>query len=272
MDAHSLFLATLLGLIEAATEFLPVSSTGHLLLAGHFLGFDNPGSQNSSATFDIVIQLGAILAIVALYWNKLWGLAFGALKPGGKRNYALAVILAFLPAAVLGAALHKVITEVLFNPWVVCAMLVAGGAAILVIEKIAPKPRLTNNEKMSWRTALGIGFLQCLAMIPGVSRSGASIMGALMLGVERKAATEFSFFLAIPTMFGATVFDLYKTHESLTSHDAALIAVGFAVSFAGALAVVKWFIGYVQKHNFSAFAYYRIALGALGLALLSAGF
>jgi undecaprenyl-diphosphatase len=268
MDLHTTFLAVILGLIEAATEFLPVSSTGHLLLAGHFLGFENTVGK----TFDIVIQLGAILAIVALYWKKLWALAFGALKRnGGERRYAIAVLLAFLPAAVLGAGLHKYITDVLFNPWVVCAALVLGGFGILLVEKIAPKPRVTNNEKLSWRTALGIGAWQCLAMIPGVSRSGATIMGALLMGVERKAATEFSFFLAIPTMVGATAFDLFKNRHDLTFDGATLIAVGFLVSFVAALAVVKWFIAYVQKHTFSAFAWYRIALGTLGLALLYAG-
>ena len=271
MDATSAFQAVLLGLVEAATEFLPVSSTGHLLLAGHFLGFNNAAGP----TFDIVIQLGAILAIVVLYWNKLWSLAFGALKPGqnhkGERNYVIAVLLAFLPAALLGAALHTYITEVLFNPWVVCIALVLGGFGILLVEKVAPKPRVMANEKLSWRTALGIGAWQCVAMIPGVSRSGASIMGALLMGVERKAATEFSFFLAIPTMVGATTLDLFKNRHELNLDAAALIAIGFVVAFVAALVVVKWFIGYVQKHTFTAFAYYRIALGTLGLALLSLG-
>ncbi|HEX2859879.1 MAG TPA: undecaprenyl-diphosphate phosphatase [Alphaproteobacteria bacterium] len=268
MDLHSAFLAVILGLVEAATEFLPVSSTGHLLLAGRVLGFENPAGN----TFDIVIQLGAILAICVLYFNKLWGMALGSLKNGGQRRYVLAIVLAFLPAAVLGALLHDYIKTVLFNPWVVCVALVLGGIGILLVERFAPKAKIRSGESMGWRTALGIGFLQCLAMIPGVSRSGASIMGALCLGVDRRTATEFSFFLAIPTMLGATVLDVAKTHEALSGSDWALIGVGFAVSFFAALAVVKWFIGYVQHHTFTAFAYYRMAVGMLGLALLYAGF
>jgi undecaprenyl-diphosphatase len=260
--------AGFLGLIEAATEFLPVSSTGHLLLTGHFLGFESPAGK----VFEVVIQLGAILAICVLYWKRLWQVLVGLPIQRKSRTFTLNVLLAFLPAAVVGLLAYHYIKDVLFNPWVVGATLVLGGLAMLAVEKYAPQPRTRSVEAMTWRTALGIGLIQCLSMIPGVSRAGATIMGALALGVERKIATEFSFFLAIPTMFAATLYDLYKSRDLLNGDDLSLIAVGFVVSFLGALAVVKWFIGYVAKHTFNAFAWYRIVLGAAALAALSLGF
>ncbi len=256
--------AILLGIIEAATEFLPVSSTGHLILMAHVLGFQGVGAD----VFKVAIQMGAVLAVCVLYFSKLWGVFIGLPTQPQARRFATAVLLAFLPAAVLGALLHGYIKEVLFSPYVVCVALVVGGFAILLAEKFAPKPHITAVEAMSWRTSLKVGLCQCLALIPGVSRSGATILGGLMLGLNRQTATEFSFFLAIPTMLGATVYDLYKNRDALNADDLSLIAVGFITAFLVALLVVKWAVGFIARHGFAPFAYYRIALGSLGLLAL----
>lgn len=256
--------AVAMGLIEAATEFLPVSSTGHLILADLLLGFKGPPGH----VFEIVIQLGAILAVCILYFRRLWGVVIGLPHDKASRHFALACIVAFLPAMVAGAALHDFIKTVLFSPLVVCSMLVVGGIAILVIERLKPAPRIFSIEAMSWRTALLIGCAQCLALVPGVSRSGATIMGALAFGVDRKTAAEFSFFQAIPVMLGAVALDLFKNRDSLDASGLSVIAVGFATAFLGALVVVRWMIGFVTKNGFAPFAWYRIAAGLIGLAVL----
>ena len=256
--------AVILGIVEGVTEFLPVSSTGHLILAAQLLKFD----ADLGKLFDVVIQLGAILAIVVLYWRKFLAVAAGLPTQRNAQHFVRNVLLAFLPCVFIGAVAHDYIKQVLFNPTVVATALVVGGILILVIEKLKPAPTVFSTEEMSWRTALAIGFIQCLAMIPGVSRSGASIMGALLLKVERKAAAEFSFFLAVPTMFAATLYDLYKGRHEISMDGAQLIAIGFVVSFIVALVVVRWLIGFISRHGFMPFAYYRILVGGVLLASL----
>ena len=259
----------LLGIVEGLTEFLPVSSTGHLILAGALLGYDD----RAWATFDIVIQLGAILAIVVLYWRTfravLTGLA--ARRPEAIR-FVRNILLAFLPAAVIGLALHKKIEALLSRPDIVCYALIAGGVAILLIERLAKRQTVAGVAEVPAGTTLGIGLVQCLAMIPGVSRSGATIMGALSLGVERRTAAEFSFFLAVPTMLGATVVELAKKPAPLPPGVVHVgmgeIAIGFVVSFLVALVVVRAFVGIVTRHGFGPFAWYRIVAGAGALAWL----
>jgi undecaprenyl-diphosphatase len=258
--------AVLLGIIEGLTEFLPVSSTGHLILLDTLIDFQGPPGH----VFEIVIQLGAILAICVLYFQRLWRVLVGLPSDPGAQRFAMAVILAFLPAAVLGVLLHDFIKSVLFSPMVVCIALIVGGIAILAIERMRPVPRVQSIEKFTPALSLKIGLMQCLAMIPGVSRSGATILGALLLGVERKTAAEFSFFLAIPTMLGATVYDLWKNRHDLTGSGNLIIAIGFAVAFVVALFVVKWFVEFVGRHGFSPFAWYRIVIGTIGVIALLA--
>jgi undecaprenyl-diphosphatase len=255
----------LLGVLEGLTEFIPVSSTGHLILMQAVLGFEGPPGR----VFEIAIQLGAILAVVLLYFGRLWGVLLGLPRDPAARHFAIAILLAFLPAAMVGALAHGFIKSVLFSPWVVATSLVLGGIAILLIERARPNPTIHGMEQLPLSRALAIGALQCLAMIPGVSRSGATIMGALLLGVDRRTAAEFSFFLAIPTMFGAVVYDLYKNRASLTLDGGIVIAVGFVAAFLTALLVVRAVIGFVARHGFAPFAWYRIALGTLALVLLA---
>lgn len=270
LTPDQLFHAIALGTLEAATEFLPVSSTGHLLLAGHFLGFEGPPGK----VFEIAIQLGAILAICVLYFQKLWGVVLdlpGQNTAGRQaRNFTAAVLAGFLPAAVVGVLLHDVITAYLFNPVVVCAMLVVGGLVILYLENVRrATAKVYDIDALDWRLALKIGALQCLAMVPGVSRSGATIMGAMWLGVNRKVATEFSFFLAIPTMVGAVTLSLWEQRDLLRLEDLALIGVGLFTAFVVALVVVRWLVGFVGRRSFTPFAWYRIVVGTLGLLALA---
>lgn len=257
--------ALLLGVVEGLTEFLPVSSTGHLILVGDLLGFEGPPGR----LFEIAIQLGAILAVCWLYRKKLWETACGMFRPSVEQRFAVNVVLAFLPAMVLGILFHKPITELLFSPLSVSVMLIVGGIAILVIERIKPVPTIAYTDAITWQKALKIGLCQALAMVPGVSRSGATIMGALMLGLERRVATEFSFFLAIPTMCAATVYSLYKSRDALSDvqHVSAL-GVGFVAAFVVAMLVVKWAVAFISKHGFVPFAYYRMVLGCVMLWLL----
>lgn len=265
--ASEILTALLLGIVEGLTEFLPVSSTGHLILVGDLLGFQGPPGR----MFEIAIQLGAILAVCWLYRVKLWRTALGMFARGPEQRFAFNIVFAFLPSMVLGVLFHDVITELLFSPLSVSIMLVTGGFLILLIEKKKPQPRLFDTDQLTWRTALTIGFCQALAMVPGVSRSGATIMGSLMLGLERKTATEFSFFLAIPTMLAATVYSLYKNRDALSAiENAQLIGVGFAAAFVVALVVVKWAVHFISRHGFVPFAWYRIGIGGVMLALLLA--
>ncbi|MCE3232032.1 MAG: uppP [Rickettsiaceae bacterium] len=265
MDIITILQAALLGMVEGLTEFIPVSSTGHLILLIDILGFKSPPGK----TFEIIIQLGAILAVCWLYRQKIIDVVIGLPKDKNAQKFTINICLAFLPAAVLGVLFHGFIKNVLFSPYVVCASLIIGGFIILLIEKNVRTPKYNSVEAIGWKTALSIGFAQSVAMIPGVSRSGATIMGSLLLGVDRKTATEFSFFLAIPTMLGATVFDIYKNRQDLSFDNVGVIAVGFIAAFLSAMLVVKTVITFVSNNGFKPFAYYRIILGIVMLALLS---
>ena len=266
-----LLVAIILGIVEGVTEFLPVSSTGHLILATELLGFD----ADKWEYFNVIIQLGAILAIVVLYWRTFWAVLEGLIKRNAMSSrFVRNVLIAFLPAAVLGFILIKHIEALLGNATVVAIALIVGGVAILVIEKLVKRSDTVGVSEMPAKTALGIGIAQCLAMIPGVSRSGATIMGALSLGVERRTAAEFSFFLAVPTMLGSTTLEVVKhRHEIMSGAGVGfgLIAVGFVVSFLVALVVVRAFVHYISRHGFAPFAWYRIIAGAAALAWLTLG-
>ncbi|KAF0139502.1 MAG: undecaprenyl-diphosphatase [Rhodospirillaceae bacterium] len=257
--------AILLGVVEGLTEFLPVSSTGHLLLLGELLGFQGPPGK----AFEIVIQLGAILAVCWVYRMKLASVAFGLFRDHVAMAFTRNVLLGFLPAMVVGFFAYGFIKNVLFNLWVVAAMLVAGGLAILVIERWAPPSRYRDTVALSAHVSLRIGLFQCIAMIPGVSRSGATIMGSLLMRVDRRAATEFSFFVAIPTMLAATVYDLYKSRDMLSMDNGLLIIAGFASAFLVALLVVRTAIAFISNHGFTPFAFYRILLGSIALIVLA---
>jgi undecaprenyl-diphosphatase len=256
--------AILLGIVEGLTEFLPISSTGHLILADRLLGIEGPESK----LFDIVIQLGAILAVCWVYRDRLFRAIEGLATQRTQQRFVANIVIAFLPAAIAGVFLYRIIKDVLFSPWVVAVSFIVGGFLILLIERMRPRPTVTDVDQLSWGTALGIGCCQILAMIPGVSRAGATIMGALMLRVERAPATQFSFFLAIPTMFGASVYDLYKNRAILSTDGALLIAVGFVVAFIAALFVVRRLVDFVSRHGFGVFAWYRIIVGAIALIAL----
>jgi undecaprenyl-diphosphatase len=263
---HDWLMAVLLGLIEGLTEFIPVSSTGHLILVKDALGLTGAFWD----TFIVLIQLGAILAVVVLYFHKLWRAVVTLPSDAGSRRFALSVIVAFLPAMVIGALAEDFIKRVLFeSPKVICISLILGGIVLWILDVWRTKPRYDDAAKLPLFTSLGIGLFQCLAMIPGVSRSGASIGGALLMGADKRSAAEFSFFLAIPTMAGAFAFDLYKNGANMTSGQAGLVAVGFVVSFLSGLVVVKAMLGFVQKRGYWPFAVWRIAVGAAGLALIA---
>jgi undecaprenyl-diphosphatase len=264
-----LLIAIILGLVEGVTEFLPVSSTGHLILATELLGFD----AEKWAAFNVIIQLGAILAIVVLYWRTFWAVIEGLLRNNAMSwRFVRNILIGFLPSAALGFILIKHIEALLGNATVVAVALIVGGIAILVIEKMVKRSDVVGVAEMPLGTAVGVGVAQCLAMIPGVSRSGATIMGALSLGVERRTAAEFSFFLAIPTMVGATTLELVKHHDTLMAGASGIgfgtVAVGFVVSFLVALVVVRVFVHYISRHGFAPFAWYRIVAGVAALAWL----
>jgi undecaprenyl-diphosphatase len=248
----------ILGLVEGATEFIPVSSTGHLIVVSDWLGLVDERAK----TFDVFIQLGAILAIVWLYRARLWRTVNAARHDTVSRRFLGNLFIAFLPAALVGFLAHGWIKARLFNPTVVAVALVVGGILILLIERLAPEPKVSDVSGVPARAAFGIGLAQVLSLIPGVSRSGATIMGGYSLGLSRTAATEFSFFLAIPIMLAATLYDLIKSWSVLASSDIPLFAVGFIVSFVSALVVVRIFLSYISRHSFSVFAWYRIAFGA----------
>jgi undecaprenyl-diphosphatase len=260
--------AIILGIVEGVTEFLPVSSTGHLLLAERFFDL---GEGPFWKSFAILIQLGAILAIVALYFGKLWHIALNMFTDPAARRFVIGVLVAFLPAAVLGAALGSYIKLYLFNPWVVCFSLIVGGAILLWIDQLNLDPVYDDATTFPLPMYFKIGCAQCLAMIPGVSRSGATIVGAMLLGADKRASAEFSFFLAIPTMVGAFVYDLYKSRGDMTMDHSYLIAIGFAVSFITAIIVVKAFLSYVTRHGFVLFAWWRVIVGTVGLLALALG-
>ena len=257
-------IAALLGVIEGLTEFLPVSSTGHLILFVDLLGFQAPPGK----TFEVMIQLGAILALMALYFRKIAATLLGLPSDPAARRFALVILLAFLPAMVLGALLHGFIKEMLFNPAVVASALIIGGMVILAVEQMQKRALYTSVDDVPPRTGLLVGLAQTLALIPGVSRSGATIIGGLLMGFERKTAAEFSFFLSMPTMGAAFAYDAYKNRDVLNFDDAGLIAVGFIAAFIAALLVVKPFLAIVSRIGFAPFAFYRVALGVFVLTLL----
>ncbi|RVT99224.1 undecaprenyl-diphosphate phosphatase [Rhodovarius crocodyli] len=266
MDITAIASAILMGLVEGLTEFLPISSTGHLILLGHVIGFEGPPGK----VFEIGIQLGAILAVVVLYWGKLWGIVTGMARPNtAERFYATNIILAFLPAMVLGATLHGPITRLLFNPWVVSVMLILGGIAIIAIERKMPEPEIHSVPQIGPLAAVIIGLGQSLAMIPGTSRSGATIITALLLRVDRKTAAEFSFILAIPTMLAATAYSLLKARDEISMDGFGLVIIGFVVAFVVALLVVRAAVGFIGRVGFTPFGWYRIVLGVLMLIALS---
>lgn len=265
MDLTLIWKTLVIGVVEGLTEFLPVSSTGHIILAENILHFEGPPGK----VFDIVIQLGAILAVCVLYRAKIWQTIKGVLDRDSRSiHFALAVIIAFLPAAVVGVVAYKFIKQFLMNPLVVAVALIVGGIAILVIEKLAQRPTVRSVDDIDYKTAFFVGICQCLAMIPGVSRSGATIMGARALRVDRATAAEFSFFLAMPTMIGASVWDLHKNWSGLNATGTGIIALGFIMAFFSALVVVGPFVRFISKHGFGAFAWYRIVVGLLALVLL----
>jgi undecaprenyl-diphosphatase len=264
----TLFKAVFLGLVEGLTEFLPVSSTGHLLLVQRFFGFDD---DDFGKTFAVLIQLGAILAILSIYFARLWKLFIGMFGDPDARRFVIGIAVAFLPAAVLGAAAHGFIKGVLFNPWVVCFTLIAGGGILLWVDQLALNARYHDAGAFTLRMYLAIGAFQCFAMIPGVSRSGATIVSAMLLGADKRSAAEFSFFLAIPTMAGAFAYDLAKNHDLMTADNTLLVAIGFATSFVAGWVVVKSLLDYVTRHGFALFAWWRVIIGSLGLIGLALG-
>ncbi|MGX9179245.1 undecaprenyl-diphosphate phosphatase [Mesorhizobium sp. BHbdii] len=264
MESQTIVEALLLGMIEGMTEFIPVSSTGHILLAGHFLGFHSTGKA-----FEILIQLGAILAILSVYFHRLWQMLVDLPRDRLTRHFVLGILVAFLPAAVIGALGHGFIKTVLFeSPRLICVMLIIGGVVLLWVDRFKPKPLYHDVERFPLRLYLQIGLFQCLSLIPGTSRSGSTIVGALLLGVDKRAAAEFSFFLAMPTMVGAFAFDLFKNRNVLTSADLPVIAAGFIAAFVAALIVVRFLLNYVSRHGYSLFGWWRLVIGTVGLAAL----
>jgi undecaprenyl-diphosphatase len=264
-----LLIAIILGIVEGVTEFLPVSSTGHLILATELLGFD---AEKWSA-FNVIIQLGAILAIVALYWRTFWAVLEGLFQRNPMSwRFVRNILIGFLPSAVLGFLLINKIEALLGNALVVAVAFILGGIAILLIERWVKETPIVGVAEMPLKTVIGVGLIQCLSMIPGVSRSGATIMGGLSLGVERRTAAEFSFFLAIPTMFGATTLEIAKHHDALLAGASGVgfgtVAVGFVVSFVVAIVVVRAFVTYISRHGFAPFAWYRILVGLAALPWL----
>jgi len=259
MDLILLFKAFIQGLVEGATEFLPISSTGHLIIVGDLLNFND----DKAKVFDIVIQLAAILAVCWEYRRKLLDTALHIAHQSKAQKFTLNLFIAFLPAALLGLAFHGQIKEYLFSPLTVAIALILGGLAILIIEKIPLKGKTVSIDAMSHKQALKIGFAQAAALIPGVSRSGATILGGMLFGLNRHTATEFSFFLAIPIMFAATGYDLLKNWKLLSMDDIGMFAVGFVTAFASALVAIKFLLRFVASHDFKVFAWYRIALGLI---------
>lgn len=260
--------AAFLGFLEGLTEFLPVSSTGHILLAGHFLGFNSAGK-----TFEVVIQLGAILAIFGVYAAKVGRTIVDLPTSPEARHFAASVLIAFLPAVVVGVLAHDFIKTVLFeSPRLIATMLILGGVVLVLVDRLPMSARHHDAERFPLRMALGIGLVQCLAMIPGVSRSGATIVGALLMGADKRSAAEFSFFLAMPTMAAAFGYDLFKNRHLLDWTAMGQIAVGFAVAFVTASLVVRWLLGYLGRHGYALFGWWRIIVGSAALLALSLGF
>jgi undecaprenyl-diphosphatase len=265
MTLQSIFDAILLGVVEGITEFLPVSSTAHLLLSTELLGI---GADDKSFwnTFNVMIQLGAILAVVVVYFGRLWRVLLALPSDPNARRFVYSILIAFLPAAVIGALAFDFIKTVLFNsPQMICIVLIVGGVALALLDRYDVDPVHEDAMRFPLGVALAIGFFQCIAMVPGVSRSGATIGGALLMRCSKRAAAEFSFFLAIPTMLGAFVLDFYENRSVLSESDIGLIVIGFIVSFVAALVVVRTFVDFVARHGFLPFAWWRVIVGTAGL-------
>ena len=268
MDLGLLVKAAIMGVVEGLTEFLPISSTGHLILAGALLGFDDEKAK----VFDIAIQTGAILAVIIVYWQKIRETLVALPTERRAQRFALNVLIAFFPAVVLGLLFGKMIKENLFTPAVVASTFIIGGFIILWAEKRPPAAvRINDVDEMSPWDALKVGLVQCLAMIPGTSRSGATIIGGMLLGLSRKAATDFSFYLAIPTLIGAGAYSLVKERALLTAADLPMFAVGLVFSFLSAWLCVRWLLRYISSHSFVPFAWYRIAFCIVVLATAWSG-
>ncbi len=268
MDIALLLKAAIMGVVEGLTEFLPISSTGHLILAGALLGFDD----DKAKVFDIAIQTGAIFAVVLVYWQKIRDTLVALPTEKKAQQFALNVLIAFIPAVVLGLLFGKVIKAHLFTPTIVATTFIVGGFIILWAERRpASAVRISDTDDMDWKDALKVGLVQCLAMIPGTSRSGATIIGGMLLGLSRKAATDFSFYLAIPTLMGAGVYSLYKERALLSMADVPLFAVGLVVSFLSAWVCVRWLLRFIATHSFVGFAYYRIVFGVVVLVTAWSG-
>lgn len=261
--AHiDLIKAALLGIVEGLTEYLPVSSTGHLLLMEQLLGW---GHDAFGKSFAILIQLGAILALLTIYFGRLWRLAMSMFTDWAAARFIIGVLIAFLPAAVIGALAYHVIKETLFDIRIVCISLIVGGFILLAVDRFNLRPRYHESTTFPLWMYFGIGVIQCVSMIPGVSRAGATIVGAMIFGADRRSAAEFSFWLAMPTMVGAFAYEAYKSRADLINGDVTAIAVGFVFSFIFGWIVVKTFLHYVQRHTFALFAWWRILLGTVGI-------
>jgi undecaprenyl-diphosphatase len=258
-----LVVAVVLGIVEGITEFLPISSTGHLILVGALLKFEGRRAE----TFEVFIQLGAILAVVWEFRSRLGRMAKGIIRGEASRAFGAKIAMAFVPVAVVGLLAHDVISRVFFRPVSVALALIVGGVLILVVEKFHPEARTHDAERVSWGQALAIGVAQCLSLWSGFSRSAATILGGLSVGLDRRAAVEFSFFLALPTMFVATFYDLVKYRAFLERGDALWLSISFAVSFVVAWGSIRWLLRYVSSHSFRIFAWYRLILGAAVLLL-----
>jgi undecaprenyl-diphosphatase len=263
VDVVLLAKAAIMGIVEGLTEFLPISSTGHLILAGALLHFDDEKAK----VFDIAIQTGAILAVIIVYWQRIRDTLVQLPTQERAQRFAVNVVVAFLPAAVLGVLFNKFIKAYLFNGWVVATTFIIGAFIILWAEKRQRVAvRIDSVDEMTWHDALKVGLAQCLALVPGTSRSGATIIGGMLFGLSRKAATEFSFYLAIPTLIGAGVYSLWKERAMLSAADLPLFGVGFVFSFIFAWLCVRWLLRYISTHSFTPFAWYRIAFGIVVLA------
>lgn len=274
MDILLLLKAAIMGVVEGLTEFLPISSTGHLILAGALLDFAESVGADKAKVFDIAIQTGAILAIVLIYWQRLLDTMAGLRSEPVAQRFAINVTIGFAPAVVLGVVFGAMIKAHLFTPVVVATTFIIGGFIILWVEKLqlsAPAPRVSQVDDMTFADAFKVGLLQCLALVPGTSRSGASIIGGMLIGLSRKAATEFSFFLGIPTLIGAGAYNLYKERDLLSVADVPLFATGLLLSFLSAWICVRWLLAYVSTHDFRPFAWYRIGFGLLVLVTYQFG-